>query len=111
VILDDTCYFLGFNSYLDALFTASLLNRSIVKQFLQSIVFKDAKRPYTKEILMRLDLSRTASRLSFLALYNLWADMGYTPRVPVTESDLEEYKKRLLIAAGGPQSLQLNLDI
>ena len=49
VMLDDTCYFLGFDGYLEALFTVSLFSSALVRQFIQSVVFTDAKRPYTKE--------------------------------------------------------------
>ena len=111
VMLDDTCYFLGFTTYLDALFTVSLLNSPIVKQFLKSIVFGDAKRPYTKEVLMRIDLAQVASRLSFHTLNTLWADMGYKPRIPVAEFDFEEYKQRLSIMGKSQESLQLSLGI
>ena len=96
VMLDDTCYFLGFDTYLDALLTASLLNSPIVAQFLQSIVFPDAKRPYTKEVLMRIDLAGAAAQLSFGQIRTLWSDMNYEPRTPVTELDFEDYKHRVL---------------
>lgn len=95
VMLDDTCYFLPFDNYLDALFTASLLNSSLVKRFLKSIVFLDAKRPYTKEILMRVNLTTVASRLTSDALQGFWSEMGYQPRGTVAESDFEEYKEHL----------------
>ena len=68
VILDDTCYFLSFDNFLDALFTATILNSGVVRQFLNSIAFIDAKRPYTKEILMRIDLEQVASTLTFQTL-------------------------------------------
>ncbi len=111
VMLDDTCYFVGFDTYLDALFTASLLNTPVVKRFLKSIVFADAKRPYTKEVLMRIDLARAVSRLSLHILRTLWADMGYKPRVSVTDSDFEEYKQRLSIIGKARESLQFTLGI
>jgi hypothetical protein len=109
VMLDDTCYFLGFDTYLDALFTASLLNSPIVKRFLRSIVFTDAKRPYTKEALMRIDLSRAACQLSFHALRTCWADIGYKPRITVVEADFDEYKKRLSLTDRRQESLQFTL--
>lgn len=110
VLLDDTCYFLGFDTYLDALFTASLLNSPMVKRFLRSIVFVEAKRPYTKEALMRIDLSRAASQLSFHTLRTFWADIGYKLRGSVAEADFEEYKQRLSLACKRP-SLQLTLGL
>lgn len=61
VLLDDTCYYLSFESLNNAFFTWALLNRDEVKRFLSSIVFLDSKRPYTKEILMRIDLLKLAN--------------------------------------------------
>jgi hypothetical protein len=111
VLLDDTCYFLGFDMYLDALFTASILNSARVKQFLQSIVFTDAKRPYTKEALMRIDLDRAARQLSFQALCACWANLGYEPRVSVAEADFEVYKRYLSALYQKPEGLQFALDV
>lgn len=56
VMLDDTCYMLGFDSLDDAMMTQSLLNSDSVRSFMNSIVFKDAKRVINKELLMRIDL-------------------------------------------------------
>ncbi len=65
VMFDDTCYYLSFKSLSNAFFTWALLNRNEVKKFLSSIAFLDSKRPYTKEILMRIDLSKLADSTSF----------------------------------------------
>jgi hypothetical protein len=111
VMLDDTCYFLGFDNYLDALWTASLLNSPTVMRFLASIVFLDAKRPYTKEILMRIDLVRAAARIPYRELLAAWADRGYQPRVRVSESDYEAYRERLTGSNRQWESLQLKLGI
>jgi len=98
IMLDDTCYFLGFDAYLDALFAASVLNSPSVTQFLQSIVFADAKRPFTKEVLMRIDLARAASQVSLDTFQKAWSDAGYKPRTLIRQSDFEEFKQRLLHA-------------
>ncbi len=105
VMLDDTCYFLGFDLYQDALFTASLLNCARVRKFLESIVFTDAKRPYTKEILMRVDLIEAASRTSYEELRGIWASASYTPETVIAESDYLEFKERL---RGSHAGLQFN---
>jgi hypothetical protein len=94
VMLDDTCYFLGFDDYHDALWTASLLNSPLVKRFLRSIVFVDAKRPYTKGALMRIDLTQ-AARVLFEELRRLWMEVGYAPRLSVSEKGFEDYMRRL----------------
>jgi hypothetical protein len=55
-MLDDTCYFIGFEKIEFAVYSIILLNYSKTKEFLKSITFLDAKRVFTKELLMRLDL-------------------------------------------------------
>lgn len=56
VMLDDTCYFIGFDKIEYAVYSIILLNYSKTEEFLKSITFSDAKRVFTKDILMRLDL-------------------------------------------------------
>lgn len=56
LMLDDTCYMIGFNELEFAAYTLILLNSEITMRFLQSITFSDAKRKFTKEVLMRIDL-------------------------------------------------------
>ncbi|NHK30666.1 MAG: hypothetical protein FK730_04900 [Asgard group archaeon] len=56
VIFDDTCYFVGFENLRDAVVLTYALNSNSVLEFLDSIAFKDSKRPYTKEVLMRFNL-------------------------------------------------------
>lgn len=56
VMLDDTCYMLGFDKLEFAVYSLLLLNSETTVQFLQSITFADAKRTFTKDVLMRIDL-------------------------------------------------------
>ncbi len=65
VMLDDTSYYLFFDKFQGAFFSWVLLNLESTKEFLSSITFLDSKRPYTKDILMRLDLNKLAKTLSF----------------------------------------------
>ncbi len=95
VMLDDTCYFLAFDNYLEALFTTTLLNHRYVQNFLPSIVFLDAKRPYKKEVLMRIDLAKVITKLSFQEICNTWQSHEYKPRCPVTETDFISYTAKL----------------
>lgn len=60
VMLDDTCYFIGFDTIEQAEYVWDLLNSDIVENLLKSISFKDAKRMITKDILMRIDLKKVA---------------------------------------------------
>ena len=63
LMLDDTCYFIGFDNLAYAETALYLLNHEHTQQFLKAIVFPDSKRSVTKEILMRLD---------FLKIYRLF---------------------------------------
>lgn len=56
VMLDDTCYMLGFDKLEFAVYSLILLNSVTTVQLLQSITFADAKRTFTKDVLMRIDL-------------------------------------------------------
>jgi len=58
VFLDDTTYYISFDSRKEAEEVWKLLNSSEVKNFLKAISFIDSKRPFTKEILKRIDLSQ-----------------------------------------------------
>jgi hypothetical protein len=56
VMLDDTCYLIGFDKIEFAVYALILLNSNTTVQFLQSVTFPDAKRTFTKDVLMRIDL-------------------------------------------------------
>ncbi len=63
VMLDDSCYLLGLNDEKYASILLALLNSELTQDFLKSIAFVDAKRPYTKEVLMRIDLLQVAENI------------------------------------------------
>ena len=63
VILDDTCYLIGFDAIESAVYSLLLLNTEKTTRLLQAITFSDAKRPFTKEVLMRIDLCRLAATI------------------------------------------------
>ena len=93
MILDDTSYYLFFDKLTDAFFTWVFLNFPDVKEFLSSLVFINSKRPYTKEILMRLNYENLIKRTdykSFLKFYreNLADDIG----VSFSESNFNTFK-------------------
>ena len=64
IVLDDTCYFIPCESEAEAQFVCGLLNSDIGQRFLHSLVFFDAKRPITTDVLNRIDLKRLAQRLN-----------------------------------------------
>ncbi|MBN1947564.1 MAG: hypothetical protein JW797_17985 [Bradymonadales bacterium] len=56
VMLDDTCYYLPCRSQAQAALVTGLLNHPTCLGFLDSLLFRDAKRPVTKRLLQRIDL-------------------------------------------------------
>lgn len=63
IMLDDTCYLIGFEKVEFAVYSLILLNSDTSVQFLKSITFKDAKRTFTKDVLMRIDLIELAKNI------------------------------------------------
>jgi len=63
LMLDDTCYFIGFETIEEAQIAQKILNSNIVQAFLKAIIFFDAKRPITKDILMRIDMEKAYNLL------------------------------------------------
>ena len=64
VMTDDTSYFICFDSYDMAYVAMLLLNSEKVQDFLTSIAFLDAKRPYTKKVLERIDFDKIVESLT-----------------------------------------------
>lgn len=79
-MVDDTSYFLSFDNYSEAYTCMLLLNSERVQNFLLSISFQDAKRPYTKKVLQRLDLNKCVQNIEFDEL----ADVERTFGLPKT---------------------------
>lgn len=68
--VDDTCNFISCKSLEEAKFIYELLNSSIVKELLESLIFWDSKRPITTEVLNKLDLRKVAEELNYSLEYN-----------------------------------------
>jgi hypothetical protein len=64
IVLDDTCCFIPCASEKEARFVCELLNSDICQRFLRTLVFLDAKRPITIDILNRIDLKRVAEHMN-----------------------------------------------
>ncbi len=58
IMLDDTCYFIGFDKLKLAEIAHYLLNSDLVQRFLKSIIFSDSKRSINKDTLMRIDFEK-----------------------------------------------------
>jgi hypothetical protein len=79
LMLDDTCYFIGFDDFDDARITQFLLNKSETQSFIASFMFTDAKRAITKDLLMRIDVNAIIQNTNFSELhgfitYNKWEE-------------------------------------
>jgi hypothetical protein len=64
MMLDDTCYMIGFDSIEFAAYAFILLNCEPTIRLLQSITFADAKRTFTKDVLMRIDMMALAKQIN-----------------------------------------------
>lgn len=60
IMVDDTCNFIPCDSMAEANFFTDLLNSATAQRFLSALVFTDAKRPLTIDILKRIDLKKLA---------------------------------------------------
>ena len=65
LMLDDTCYFIGFDNLKMAEIAHYLVNSQLVQQFLKSIVFPDSKRSVNKDTLMRIDFEKVFESSDF----------------------------------------------
>jgi hypothetical protein len=68
-MLDDTCYFIGFDNLEDAQIAQFLLNKPETQEFIESFMFFDAKRAITKDLLMRINLDKILRNTDFSALH------------------------------------------
>ncbi|MDR2611491.1 MAG: class I SAM-dependent methyltransferase [Deltaproteobacteria bacterium] len=100
-MLDDTCYFLPFDCLTDAAITVALLNTPECLSFLKSVAFLDSKRPYTKEVLMRVDLGRLALKVGWRRARGLV--LAVAPSCGISESVYDAYRRRCVSSprAGG----------
>lgn len=64
-MLDDTCYFIGFDDLKMAEIAHYLVNAELVQKFLKSILFSEAKRPINKDTLMRIDFEKAFESADF----------------------------------------------
>lgn len=76
VMTDDTSYFICFGTYNMAYVAMLLLNSNPVQDFLVSIAFLDAKRPYTKNVLKRLDFKKILSIVQYEELKRTEKNLG-----------------------------------
>ena len=93
IMLDDTTYFISFSNYDDAYTCMLLLNCDAVKDFLYSISFKDAKRPYTKKILQRLDFRKCVAEITIDEMIQRERKLNLKPYI--TENMYLNFKRKI----------------
>lgn len=101
IMLDDTCYMLGFDNLNFAAYTLILLNSNFTKAFLQSITFSDAKRVFTKDVLMRIDLQKLSTLINLSILKDEINLLNKSYRLNADLSDWNKYLKELMPARNG----------
>ncbi len=94
MVFDDTCYFLGFEDRNAAVFAGTALNSEASLNFLKSLAFVSSKRPYTKEILSRISISKIADRLAFRDIKKIWEKSGFDGS-HLSERDYEIFKQSM----------------
>jgi hypothetical protein len=67
-MLDDTSYFLPFQSPASAALASAVLNDPLTLALIDALIFREAKRPVTKTLLARLDLAALAGHADRAAL-------------------------------------------
>lgn len=78
IMVDDTVYFLPFDDKKQALIAFAVLNGSEVQRLLSALAFKDAKRPYTKDVLMRIDVQSAAQNMGITLINEYLSNNGHT---------------------------------
>lgn len=105
LMLDDTCYLLGFDNLEFAVYTLLLLNSETNVQFLQSITFSDAKRTFTKDVLMRIDLLKLAENIEISELQTTLNEINKTYNFNLTLDLWEDFIEEMQPIKSGQMQL------
>ncbi|WP_209391155.1 hypothetical protein [Chryseobacterium sp. RR2-3-20] len=105
LMLDDTCYLLGFDNLEFAVYTFLLLNSETNVQFLQSITFSDAKRTFTKDVLMRIDLLKLAENIENSVLQTGLNEINETYNFNLTLNLWEDFIEEMQPIKSGQMQL------
>lgn len=75
IMVDDTCYFIGFDNLKMAKIAHFLVNSELVQKFLKSIIFSDSKRSINKDTLMRIDFEKVFEYYDFENVKDIILDL------------------------------------
>lgn len=107
LMTDDTCYTLGFDNLNYAIFTLLLLNSKNCLALLDALTFQDAKRVYTKDVLMRIDLKKlllASDAIALLEKSNQLLSQINKDEI-ITMSSLHQYRDELIGQKKGQMAL------
>jgi predicted RNA methylase len=94
IMVDDTCYQIAFDNLGNAFFTWILLNLNDTINFLSSIVFLESKRPFTKKVLMRINLMNLAEKTRYTELKDFYdKELRFHYDFSFNENDYKKYKQ------------------
>ena len=88
VLFDDTCYFLPFADEEAAHLVADILNSEPSRALLEALMFDDAKRPITVELLQRLNLCAIAQEAGMAARWRAISQVRYSQTTPAPQMEL-----------------------
>lgn len=97
IMVDDTCNFIPCDSKSEAEFFANLLNSETAHRFISALVFTDAKRPVTIDVLKRIDLKKLAEhegRETVAAEYLSSSSLGLSQQRLLVFEEREEYRSK-----------------
>ncbi len=103
IMLDDTCYFLSFDNLIYAVIVCALLNSKVAQDFLSSISFLDSKRPYTKDVLMRIDLNKLCEVIGYTDFCMLLEEFKLDQVTNITSHEYLNFKS---VISGERQELK-----
>lgn len=93
VMVDDTVYFISTDLEYEAYILFGILNNALIQDFLNSISFLGNKRPYTKDILQRISLSKAIQYISLNQINDLIREYGYSYKV--TEEEFKIFYNKI----------------
>lgn len=93
VMGDDTSYFLDFSDYDTAYTCMLLLNSKKVQDYLFSISFQDAKRPYTKKVLSSISLRKAVDKVTLQELIDTEQELELEAKI---DNDMYNKLKNML---------------
>lgn len=99
--------FLGFDDFSNAIFVWAALNNHRIQKFLDAIAFKDAKRPFTKGLLMRIDFATLVNDLDYNEVLKYILEVDSKLQNFISEEHWLKFTRSISINASGGRQLEL----